>query len=78
MTNLETNRKLASLLGWTNIVDVGGALLGCPPPGEPECRGQARVPDWTGDWADWGSLMDFEIRQLVVEHIIKNLETKGK
>lgn len=78
MTNLETNRKLALLLGWTKIVDVGGALLGCPPAGEPECRGQARVPDWTGDWVDWGTFMDTVIRQRVAEILIEHLETKGK
>lgn len=78
MTNLETNRKLASLLGWTKIVDVGGALLGCPPAGEPECRGQARVPDWTGDWRDCGTLIPTHVRQFVVEGAIRDLETKGK
>lgn len=55
--NLEANRKLAGLLGWTNIVEVAGALLGTPPPSEPECRGQAAVPDWTGDWRACGPLM---------------------
>lgn len=54
--NLEANRKLAGLLGWTNIVEVAGALLGTPPPGEPECRGQAQVPDWVGDWRACGPL----------------------
>jgi hypothetical protein len=55
--NLELNHRLATLLGWTNIIDNGGALLGTPPEGEPQCRGQARVPDWTGDWRDCGPLM---------------------
>lgn len=54
---LAANRRLAELLGWSAIVDVGGALLGCPPAGQPACRGQAKVPDWMGDWRDCGPLM---------------------
>lgn len=49
MTALDLNRRLATLLGWTNITETGGALLGTPPEGEPQCRGQACVPDWAGD-----------------------------
>jgi hypothetical protein len=55
--NLELNRRLALLLGWSNIVDVGGALLGQPPAGEPECRSQAAIPDWAGSWSACGPLM---------------------
>lgn len=58
MEALEANRRLATALGWTNIVAVGGSLLGKPPPGEPECRGQAAVPDWAGDWRACGPLLD--------------------
>jgi hypothetical protein len=54
---LDSNRRLAQLLGWTNIFDVGGALLGTPPAGESSCRGQAKVPNWSGDWRDCGPLM---------------------
>jgi hypothetical protein len=57
MTPLEANRRLATALGWTNIVAVGGALLGTPPAGQPECRGQAAVPKWSGDWRHCGPLM---------------------
>lgn len=57
------NRRLAGLLGWTDIVEVDGALLGSPPAGAPECRGQAQVPDWAGDWRHAGPLLArFEIR----------------
>lgn len=56
-SGIEANRRLAELLGWTEIFDVGGALLGTPPPGAPACRNQAKVPDWTGDWRDCGPLM---------------------
>jgi hypothetical protein len=54
---IDANRRLAELLGWTAIFNVGGALLGTPPPGSPACRNQAKVPDWTGDWRDCGPLM---------------------
>jgi hypothetical protein len=56
-TGIDANRRLAELLGWANIFDVGGALLGTPPAGEPQCRGQAKVPDWAGDWRDCGPLI---------------------
>jgi hypothetical protein len=59
--SLDANRRLATLLGWTNIIDVGGALLGRPPGGSPASRDQARIPDWTGDWRDCGPLL--------VEHV---------
>lgn len=35
-------RELAELRGWTNIKDVGGTLIGCPPDGS-GVRGQAAV-----------------------------------
>lgn len=54
---MAANRRLAELLGWTDIFDVGGALLGTPPPGMPSGRNQAKVPDWTGDWRDCGPLL---------------------
>lgn len=57
MTPLDLNRRLATALGWTNIIETGGALLGTPPEGEPQCRGQAKVPDWTGDWRECGPLI---------------------
>lgn len=57
MTTLDLNRRLAAALGWTNIVDVGNALLGMPPWGTPEARGQARLPNWAGSWKDCGPLL---------------------
>jgi hypothetical protein len=54
---------LAELLGWANIFDVGGALLGTPPGGSPASRDQAKVPDWTGDWSACGPLMVQFIRR---------------
>lgn len=62
--DMSTNRRLAEILGWTEIFDVGGALLGNPPLGEPEGRGQARVPDWTGDWSYCGPLLIAHINSL--------------
>lgn len=57
MTALDLNRRLAQLLGWSEIIELGGALLGKPPEGHPSCRNQARVPDWTGDWRNCGPLI---------------------
>jgi len=51
------NKTLAQLLGWTNIEEMGGALLGLPPPGKPHSRGQAMVPDWANSWEHCGKLM---------------------
>lgn len=56
-TPMQLNRRLAELFGWTDILDVGGALLGSPPGGSPASRDQAKVPDWTGDWRECGPLM---------------------
>lgn len=57
MTGDELNKRLAALLGWTNINHVGGALIGTPPAGEPQCRNEAKVPDWAGDWRYCGPLI---------------------
>lgn len=53
---IAANKLLAELLGWSHITDVGGALVGMPPTGAAESRGQAMVPDWMGDWAAAGQL----------------------
>ena len=52
----EANKRLAAAKGWTDIVEVGGALLGTPPDGAPGSRGQAMIPDWCGDWRECGPL----------------------
>ena len=54
---IAANKRLAELLGWTRIAVVGGSLLGTPPAGAAECRGQALVPDWAGDWAVAGPMI---------------------
>ena len=54
---LTANRRLAELLGWTELFEVPGAILGTPPPGEPAGRNQGAVPDWTGDWRACGPLL---------------------
>ena len=60
---IAANKRLAELLGWSHIAEVGGALVGTPPVGVAECRGQAMVPDWLGDWAAAAPLLAlFEIR----------------
>lgn len=53
---IAANKHLAELLGWSSIVEVGGALVGTPPTGTAESRGQALVPDWCGDWSAIGPL----------------------
>jgi len=64
MTSMGINRRLAELLGWTEIVNVGGAWLGRPPGGSPRSRDQALVPDWSGDWAACGPLLARYVRRL--------------
>ena len=54
---IAANKRLAELLGWTHITEVGGALVGTSPAGVAESRGQALVPDWVGDWAAAGQLI---------------------
>lgn len=54
---IAANKRLAELLGWTNLIDAGGALVGTPPDGAAESRGQAMVPNWAGDWAAAGPLV---------------------
>jgi len=59
---IAANKRLAELLGWSRIAEVGGALVGTPPAGAAESRGQALVPDWVGDWTATGPLLaQFEI-----------------
>lgn len=55
-TPMELNKRLAELLGWTNLFDAGGTLIGCPPGGAANSRDQAAVPNWAGDWAATGPL----------------------
>lgn len=51
------NRKLAELLGWTDIQAAGFSLMGTPPWWAGNSRGQAMVPDWEGSWSACGPLM---------------------
>ena len=54
---LQAESDLAIAYGWTNLVDVGGTLLGTPPGGAQNSRGQAAVPHWTRDWSACGPLI---------------------
>ena len=64
---IAANKRLAELLGWSNLIEVGGALVGTPPAGAAASRGQALVPDWMGDWAAAGPLLaQFDIRLIPV------------
>ena len=52
-TYTEINALRAIAGGWTNIIcvdGVQGTLLGEPPDGAANSRGQAMVPDYCGDW----------------------------
>jgi len=73
---LDANRRLAELMGWTNIFEVIGALLGTLPDGAAQSRGQARVPDWNGDWRGCGPLLgrDGITRDAIVANEIARLE----
>ncbi|MBW3512906.1 hypothetical protein [Janthinobacterium sp. NKUCC06_STL] len=53
---IAANKRLAELLGWSSIIEVGGALVGTPPDGAADSRGQEMVPNWAGDWAAAGPL----------------------
>lgn len=71
---LDANRRLAELLGWTDLFQVRGALLGTPPAGAPQCRDQARVPNWAGDWRDCGPLLEgvgISREQIVADEIAR-------
>jgi hypothetical protein len=52
---LQAERRLATLRGWTNLVDAGKALIGKPPCGG--VRGQAAVPCWARKWTACAPLM---------------------
>lgn len=45
-------KALAEHLGWTEIFNTGGALLGRPPCGGLNSRGQAMVPNWATNFND--------------------------
>ncbi len=62
MANYLTNQikaelQLAIALGWTNLVDAGGTLVGTPPGGGTNSRDQAAVPRWSRDWNACGPLL---------------------
>ena len=68
-SKIAANKRLAELLGWTNIAELNGALIGTPTAGVAESRGQALVPDWAGDW--------MAIGPLVAEHQVDVLHSWG-
>lgn len=57
----EKRKRLAELLGWTNI-ELGDFLgiktwMGCPPDTVAGTTATMMIPDWIGDWDDIGELM---------------------
>lgn len=57
LRGMELNKAIAERTGWTELFDAGGVLLGKPPCGFPHGRGQAMVPNWSGNWGDCGPLI---------------------
>lgn len=53
----DLNKRLATLLGWTNIKDLGTALLGKPTWVCDNSRDQVQIPDWEGKWEHCGPLI---------------------
>lgn len=49
--------RLAILLGWTDLKNMGDAVIGTPPEGVYSVRNQALVPRWAHDWNTCASLM---------------------
>lgn len=68
---MAANRELATLLGWTKIVDAGGALLGTPTWVCDNSRSQVQVPDWCGQWSAGGVLLsEFGVGlQFEIDHV---------
>lgn len=54
---LQAELQLATATGWTNVIDAGNVLIGTPPGGADNSRGQAQVPAWTRDWRACGPLI---------------------
>lgn len=61
---MDAEEALAQLRGWTNVRRIGGTILGTPPDGAPNSRGEAVVPKWARDWTACGPLI-FEYSLLV-------------
>lgn len=55
--SIHAERFYATRAGWTNLVEAGGSLVGTPPAGAEDSRGQAAVPRWARDWNACGPLM---------------------
>lgn len=54
---IQAEEQLATALGWRDLVDCGGTLLGAPPYDSTNSRGQATVPKWSRDWSACGPLL---------------------
>lgn len=57
MSPLDTNRRLAELLGWKGVWNLDGILLDTAPASAPTYLGRELVPDWTGAWCACDPLM---------------------
>jgi cytidylate kinase len=53
---LDAEVRLAELMGWKNIRKINTAVLGCPPTGAENSRGEAMVPQWAREWSAAGPL----------------------
>ncbi|BCG50026.1 hypothetical protein [Ralstonia phage RP13] len=55
--HIAIERKLAELLGWFDITQITGSLIGSHKDLRLDTRGQAAIPQWTRRWSDCGPLM---------------------
>ena len=75
--NIDLNWKVAELLGWSNLFQIVGSIVGRPPGGSPHSRDQGMVPDWAGDFTECCKLgLNYDIypRRGEVELMMRNNE----
>lgn len=61
MENKELNKRLAELIGWTDIEDADKLMMGVKP-ANGEKRGYGLVPNWCDHWSEIGPLAaEYEI-----------------
>jgi hypothetical protein len=76
---LDLNQELAKLLGWTELFQTRGALIGRPPGGSPTTRDQCMAPNWIGNFNDCCELgLSYRItpHQASIEAFMYDLENE--
>jgi len=59
-SSMDLNRRLAELLGWTELEVRNGFVFGR----RPGCQDEVATPDWLGDWRACGPLQAQYVRRL--------------